>query len=79
MFSLYLHRCALEEDLITDVFKNHWRLVWYIICNGFKLDFKNSIKGVLKHEFSKKEIQMKGSCLSRFLSLQTNLMQFKAV
>lgn len=54
MFSLHLHRCALEEDLITDVFKNHWRLVWYIICNGFKLDFKNRIKEVLKHEFSKK-------------------------
>lgn len=28
---------------------------------------------------AKKEIQMKGNCLSRFLSLQTNLMQFKAV
>jgi len=54
MFNLYLYRCVLEQDLITYVFKSHRRLVLFIIINSFKLNFKNSIKGVLKYEFSKK-------------------------
>lgn len=71
MLSLYSHRCVLEKDLITDVFKSHWRLVFCIIFNVFKLNFKNRIKGVLKHEFrgknkNKKEKKRKGIAFQDF-------------